>query len=119
MRQLKFANMDRKRLARLFHRLQDFDYELKFIPGSENYFDFLSRAFAKEDMVAESHSLELNSNVYWAVEQGKCNDNANFVHHLVRDYQERSWLTWRRTSGQMSSDGSPSVVTCSFHQAGF
>ena len=93
MRHLKFANMDHKRLARLFHRLQDVDYELKYIPGSENYLaDFLSRAFAKEDIVAESHSLELNSNVNWAVEQGKCNDIASVIDLLVRDAQERSWL---------------------------
>ena len=72
MHQLKFANMDHKRLARLFHRLEDVDYELKYIPGSENYLvDFLFRAFAKEGIVAELHSLELNSNVNWAVEQGK------------------------------------------------
>ena len=31
------ANVEEKRLVRLFHQLQDVDYELRLIPGSENY----------------------------------------------------------------------------------
>ena len=93
MRQLKFVNMEHKRLARLFHRLQDVDYELRHIAGAENYLaDFLSRAFAKEELAAEANHLMLKSVVDWTVEQAKDSELCDVMRLLRSDASDAVWL---------------------------
>lgn len=57
------------RLGRLFHRLQDIDYKIVYLPGEENFLpDFLSRSYA-EPSSCDANAVEIHSKVDWRAEQ--------------------------------------------------
>ena len=92
-RRLRYPNVEEKRLVRLFHQLQDVDYELRFIPGSENYLaDFLSRAFDTSVAVALANNIHLQSSIDWLVEQSKDAEITSIVHLLNIDSPDIKWL---------------------------
>ena len=114
MRTLRNVNVERKRLDRLFHRLVDVDYELRYIPGSENYLaDFLSRAFVKEKVVAEANHIHFKSAINWLVEQSKNSETASIAQLLTHEAADREWLAlpngrrWlsERSNLHLSSNG--------------
>jgi hypothetical protein len=92
------------RLGRLFHYLVDVDFEIRFIPGRQNFLaDFMSRAVSESldtDIETftriEVNSLQLTSNVNWAVEQDK-----DTVLDLVKSFikSNRNEDAWRSNLG--------------------
>lgn len=99
MRNLRFVNVERKRLDRLFHRLIDVDYELRYIPGSENYLaDFLSRAFMVEKLVADTNNIHVQSSTDWLAEQSKDKELVKVINLLKNDVTDNDWLSL--TNGQ-------------------
>ena len=78
------------RLGRLFHRLQDVDYEIIYVPGPENYLpDFLSRSFEPE---IESNYIKLKSSVDWVSEQAKDEEIKQIVKLIEIQANDLEWL---------------------------
>ena len=84
------------RVGRLFHRLQDEDYEVIYVPGPENYLaDFLSRSFEPQ---VESNYIELKSSFDWVTKQ-KENEEINQVSRLIQlQSNDSEWLKIRNGS---------------------
>ena len=62
-------------MGRLFHKLQDVDYELVYVPGEKNFLpDFLSRSFETESNVCLLNQTELKSTIDWKAEQSRDNE---------------------------------------------
>ena len=81
------------RLGRLFNKLQDSDYVLKYIPGEENHLpDYLSRAFDLETEECEANHIEFRSATDWAVEQRKDPELAEVIALVESDAPIETWL---------------------------
>jgi hypothetical protein len=76
------------RLGRLFHRLQDVDHEIVYLPGSLNFLsDFLSRSF--DIIESKTNYIDLQSNINCSAEQAKDNEIRQ-INKLINDIA--GWL---------------------------
>ncbi len=81
------------RLGRLFHRLAGVDYNLNYIPGSQNFLaDFLSRSFDPDTKQAELNYLALQSTVDWSAEQMKDVEVRKIATCVAENLDEFEWL---------------------------
>jgi hypothetical protein len=89
------------RLGRLFHYLVDVDFEIRFIPGRQNFLaDFMSRAVSEnletEDDTftrIEVNSLQLTSSVNWAAEQSKDIELSLLKDFIKTNKNDDTWST--------------------------
>ena len=127
-RQLNNANMETKRLARLFHRLQDVDYELRHIAGADNHLpDFLSRSYKLEPADVQLNYTEIKSSINWANEQLKDAEIVAITKLVRASAPDQSWLSapngrrWlhERRNLYLGKDGSlmhsKSLIVCPSH----
>ena len=79
------------RLGRLFHRLQDVDHEILYVPGSENFLpDFLSRSFEIEE--SSINNIELISTINWFNEQSKDLEIQKVIELVNNHATDARWL---------------------------
>jgi hypothetical protein len=89
------------RLGRLFHHLVDVDYEIRYIPGNQNFLaDFMSRAVSEDDddeldtqTRIEINSLQLTSNIDWAVEQRKDPELVKLIFCIINSKPDEYWVS--------------------------
>lgn len=78
------------RLGRLFHRLQDVDFKILYLPGPENFLpDFLSRSFEPEIAI---NNIELISSIDWLIEQSKDEEISQIKKLLSENANDCEWL---------------------------
>ena len=78
-------------MGRLFHRLQDVDYEILYVPGSVNFLpNFLSRSFETVDI--ENHNIEVKSSINWLQEQSKDSEIQQIILLIENNLQDSEWL---------------------------
>ena len=84
------------RLGRLFHRFQDVDYEIHYLPGSSNFLpDFLSRSFHEDsDQSASCNLTELKSSIDWASTQDNDLEIKSVRHLILNNAEAVEWLTF-------------------------
>jgi hypothetical protein len=81
------------RLGRLFHRLQDADHEISYLPGSLNYLpDFLSRSFAPNIQAINTNLTEVQSAIDWELEQSKDSKLSEIINSIRSDAPDSKWL---------------------------
>jgi hypothetical protein len=81
------------RLGRLFHKLQDVDYELVYVPGEKNFLpDFLSRSFETESNIYLLNQTELKSTIDWKAEQSRDNELCELKKLVVANSSDDNWL---------------------------
>ena len=79
------------RLGRLFHRLQDVDYEIIYLPGAENFLpDFLSRSFDTVD--SEVLNIDIQSSINWFEEQAKDKNIQEIITLINNCKHDSEWL---------------------------
>ena len=79
------------RLGRLFHRLQDLDYELIHIAGEVNFLpDFLSRAFPDPPSL-QANFMKLQSTINWHREQQKDREIRDVIQLVLGNGNENEW----------------------------
>jgi hypothetical protein len=89
------------RLGRLFHYLVDVDYEIRYIPGNQNFLaDFMSRAISEDDddfpwtaARIEVNSLMLTSNIDWTLEQSKDVELSSVIELIVNNRPDSLWTS--------------------------
>ena len=83
------------RLGRLFHRLQDVDYELIYLPGEQNFLpDFLSRVVDSDGAEAKVNIVELQSSIDWKTEQSKDAQLVQVISLVRNNAPESSWSSF-------------------------
>jgi hypothetical protein len=82
------------RLGRLFHRLQDVDYDIHYLPGSSNFLpDFLSRSFHEDSVKsAENNFMELKSSINWPKIQENDLEIKSIRQLIVNNTEVSEWL---------------------------
>ena len=79
------------RLGRLFHRLQDVDHEILYVPGAANFLpDFLSRSYDSAE--SEINSIELKSSINWIEEQAKDAEIRQIIQLIRGNKHDEEWL---------------------------
>ena len=78
------------RLGRLFHRLQDVQYQLEYLPGASNHLpDFLSRSYATAK--ADCHTIEIASSIDWILEQRKDAELFKIIELIEQNAPDHLW----------------------------
>lgn len=89
------------RLARLFQKLPNDHYKIKYIPGNQNHLpDFLSRVYDYETKSIKANMVHMESALNWQEEQNKDPVLRNVIKLLEDDKEDdKSWQgldNWRR-----------------------
>lgn len=81
------------RLGRLFHKLQDVDYEFVYVPGEKNFLpDFLSRSFEVESNVCLLNQSVLKSTIDWKTEQSRDRELSEVKKLVESNGSDSKWL---------------------------
>lgn len=109
------------RLGRLFHRLAGVDYNLNYIPGSQNYLaDFLSRSFDPDTKEADVTYLALQSTVDWQTEQSLDPEVTAIIKCIANNARDADWTIvpfgarWLREKRQLYLEQNASGCTLKY-----
>ena len=82
------------RLGRLFHRLQDVDHEIHYLPGTSNFLpDFLSRSFHEESCESvDSYSTSITTDTDWEESQLSDSELHSVKQLILNNANDAEWL---------------------------
>jgi hypothetical protein len=88
------------RLGRLLHYLVDVDYEIRYIPGNQNFLaDFMSRAISEDcddspctATRIEVNSLQITSAIDWPLEQSRDVELSHLRSLIVSNKTDDAWV---------------------------